>query len=74
MRSRTASQGMNPRMAAIMGAFQILWIYYGLLIVSRPVVLWNLIGMLTNSFSVGAYLHYARRERRNALAMAQTGP
>ena len=24
-----------------MGAFQILWVYYGLLIASRPVVLWN---------------------------------
>jgi hypothetical protein len=29
---------MNPRMAAIMGVFQVLWVYYGLLIVSRPVV------------------------------------
>jgi hypothetical protein len=56
------------------GAFQILWIYYGLLIVSRPVVLWNPIAVLTNFFSVGAYLHYARRERRNALATVQTGP
>ena len=65
---------MNPRMAAILGAFQILWIYYGLLIVSRPVVLWNLIAVLTNFFSVGAYLHYARRERRNALATVQPGP
>jgi uncharacterized protein with PQ loop repeat len=68
MLRRRSSQGMNPRMAAIMGAFQILWIYYGLLIVSRPVVLWNLIAVLTNFFSVDAYFHYARRERRNALA------
>jgi hypothetical protein len=59
---------MNPRMAAIMGTFQILWIYYGLLIASRPVVLWNLVAVLTNFFSVGAYLHYAHRERRNARA------
>jgi hypothetical protein len=36
---RFTSAGMNPTMAAIMGAFQVLWIYYGLLIVSRPVVL-----------------------------------
>jgi uncharacterized protein with PQ loop repeat len=64
MLRRRSSQGMNPRMAAIMGAFQILWVYYGLLIVSRPVVLWNLIAVLTNLFSVSAYLHYARRERR----------
>jgi hypothetical protein len=28
------------------------------------VVLWNLIEMLTNFFSVGSYLYYARRERR----------
>jgi hypothetical protein len=27
--------GMNPRMNAIMGAFQILWVDYGLLIASR---------------------------------------
>ncbi len=25
-----SSEGMNPHMGAIMGAFQILWIYYGL--------------------------------------------
>jgi len=25
-----STAGMNPRMAAIMGAFQILWVYYGL--------------------------------------------
>jgi uncharacterized protein with PQ loop repeat len=74
MLRRRSSRGMSPRMAAILGAFQILWVYYGLLIVSRPVVLWNLIAVLTNFFSVGAYLHYERRERRNPLATAQTGP
>jgi uncharacterized protein with PQ loop repeat len=68
MLRRRSSLGMNPRMAAIMGTFQILWIYYGLLIASRPVVLWNLVAVLTNFFSVGAYLHYAHRERRNARA------
>lgn len=60
---RRSSTGMNPKMAAIMGAFQILWIWYGLLIGSRPVVLWNVIAVVTNSFVVGAYRHYARRER-----------
>ena len=55
---RRSSAGMNPKMAAIMGAFQILWIWYGLLIGSRPVVLWNLIAVVTNSFVVGAYRHY----------------
>ena len=59
---RRSSKGMNPRMAAIMGAFQIVWVYYGLLIASRPVILWNLIAVMTNFFSVAAYFYYARRE------------
>jgi MtN3 and saliva related transmembrane protein len=63
MLRRRSSAGMNPKMAAIMGAFQILWIWYGLVIVSRPVVLWNTIAVVTNAFAVGAYLHHARRER-----------
>src|SRR3974377_1898271 len=45
MLRRRSSTGMNPRMALIMGVFQILWIYYGLLIVSRPVVLWHVIAV-----------------------------
>jgi MtN3 and saliva related transmembrane protein len=64
MLRRGSSIGMNPRMAAIMGIFQVLWVYYGLLIASRPVILWNIIAVATNFFSVGAYLYYARRERR----------
>ncbi len=63
MLKRRSSKGMNPRMAAIMGAFQIVWVYYGLLIASRPVILWNIIAVATNFFSVRAYLYYARRER-----------
>lgn len=63
MLKRKSSKGMNPRMAAIMGAFQIVWVYYGLLIISRPVVLWNIIAVATNFFSVGAYFYYASRER-----------
>jgi MtN3 and saliva related transmembrane protein len=66
MLRRRSSQGMNPRMTAIMGSFQILWVYYGLLIVSRPVVLWNLVGVLTNFFSVGAFLYFSRREKAHA--------
>jgi uncharacterized protein with PQ loop repeat len=62
MLKRRSSAGMNPRMAAIMAVFQVLWIYYGLLIASRPVIAWNLIAVLTNSFSVGAYLYFARKE------------
>jgi uncharacterized protein with PQ loop repeat len=64
MLRRRSSKGMNPRMAAIMGVFQILWVYYGLLIASRPVVAWNMIAVLTNSFSVGAYVYFVRKERR----------
>jgi len=64
MLQRRSSAGMNPRMTAIMGVFQILWVYYGLLIASRPVIAWNVIAVLTNSFSVGAYLYFVRKERR----------
>src|SRR4030095_12836780 len=60
---RRSSAGMNPRMAAIMGGFQILWVYYGLLIVSRPVIAWNMIAIFINSLSVGAYLHFLRKEK-----------
>jgi uncharacterized protein with PQ loop repeat len=38
MLKRRPSKGMNPMMAGIMACFQILWIYYGLLIASRPVI------------------------------------
>jgi len=63
MLKRRSSKGMNPRMTAIMGAFQIVWVYYGLLIGSRPVILWNIIAVATNFFSVSAYFYFARRER-----------
>ena len=63
MLKRRSSAGMNPRMAAIMCVFQILWIYYGLLIASRPVIAWNAIAVLINFLSVAAYRHFARREK-----------
>jgi len=66
MLRRRSSAGMNPRMAAIMGVFQILWVYYGLLILSRPVIAWNLIAIVINFLSVGAYLHFVRKERNQA--------
>src|SRR6516162_3404880 len=66
MLKRRSSAGMNPRMAAILGVFQILWVYYGLLIASRPVVIWNVIAVLTNFFSVGAYRYFVRREKSQA--------
>ena len=60
---RRSSVGMSPRMAAILGIFQVLWIYYGLLIASRPVVIWNVIAVLINSLSVGAYFHFRNKAR-----------
>jgi len=63
MLRRRSTQGMNPRMVAIMATFQILWVYYGLLILSRPVIAWNVIAVLTNSLSVAAYFYFLRKER-----------
>src|SRR5579863_1909919 len=57
MLKRRSSAGMNLRMAAIIGVFQILWVYYGLLIASRPVIAWNVIGVFINLFRVGAYAY-----------------
>lgn len=67
MLKRRSTAGMNPRMAAIMGVFQILWIYYGLLIASRPVIGWNLVAVFINFLSVGAYRHFARLEKTRSL-------
>lgn len=64
MLKRRSSAGMNPRMAGIIGVFQIAWVYYGLLIVSRPVVVWNVIGVVINFVNVGAYLYFARKARQ----------
>ena len=63
MLRRRSSEGMNPRMGAIMGAFQVLWIYYGLLIASRPVIIWNVIAVLINFLTVGAYAYFLRKEK-----------
>src|SRR5215471_13218097 len=63
---RRSSAGMSPRMAAIMGVFQILWVYYGLLIASRPVIAWNVIAVIINFLNVGAYFHFVRKEKRQA--------
>ena len=63
MLKRRSSAGMNPRMTAIMGAFQVLWVYYGLLILSRPVIAWNVVAVLINFLSVGAYFHFVRKEK-----------
>jgi uncharacterized protein with PQ loop repeat len=66
MLRRRSSAGMNPRMAAIMGVFQIVWVYYGLLIASRPVIVWNVIAVVINFLSVGAYLRFSSKERKRA--------
>jgi uncharacterized protein with PQ loop repeat len=63
MLKRRSSAGMNPRMASIMAVFQILWVYYGLLIASRPVIAWNVVAVLINFLSVSAYQHFARKEK-----------
>jgi uncharacterized protein with PQ loop repeat len=63
MLRRRSSEGMNPRMGAIMGAFQILWVYYGLLIASRPVIIWNVIAVFINFLTVAAYAYFLRHER-----------
>ena len=63
MLKRRSSAGMNPRMAGIIGVFQIAWVYYGLLITSRPVILWNLIGIVINFVSVGAYLYFRKAKQ-----------
>ena len=63
MLKRRSSAGMNPRMAAIMCVFQILWVYYGLLIASRPVIVWNVLAVLINLFNVLAYRHIVRKEQ-----------
>jgi MtN3 and saliva related transmembrane protein len=64
MLRRRSSEGMNPRMGTIMGAFQVLWVYYGFLIASRPVILWNVIAVLINFGTIGAYAYYLRREKQ----------
>jgi hypothetical protein len=59
---------MNPKMGAIMGAFQIAWVYYGLLIASRPVIAWNVIAVIINLFSVAAFRHFARLEKAGPIS------
>lgn len=71
MIKRRSSVGMNPRMAAILAVFQILWVYYGLLILSRPVVAWNMVAVLINSLSVGSYIYFVRKEKAAASAVAR---
>ena len=64
MLRRRSCEGMNPTMATIMGTFQIVWVYYGFLIESRPVMVWNLIAVVINFLTLGAYVYFARSNRR----------
>ena len=64
MLKRRSSRGMNPRMAGIMGAFQVLWIWYGVLIGSDPVIIWNIIAVVINLLVVGSYLYFSRLEQK----------
>ena len=45
------------------GAFQIVGVYYSLLIRSRPVIAWNMVAVLINFGGVAAYVRLARLER-----------
>jgi MtN3 and saliva related transmembrane protein len=64
MLKRRSSAGMSPRMAAIMGTFQILWVIYGALIGSRNIIMWNVIAVVTNYLTVAAYMHFRRQDAR----------
>ena len=68
MLRRRSSAGMNLRMVMILGIFQLLWVYYGLLIASRPVIVWNVIAVLINFMSVAAYRHFIGKERARQIA------
>jgi len=70
MLRRRSSAGMHPRMTAIMCVFQFAWVYYGMLIASRPVIIWNAVAIVINSLSVGAWLYFVRKERRQAKGRA----
>ncbi|MDF0644631.1 MAG: SemiSWEET family transporter [Nitrospira sp.] len=63
MLKRRSTVGMNPTMAAIMGTFQFVWVYYGFLIASRPVIIWNIVAVVINFIMVGAYYYFLRGER-----------
>lgn len=63
MVSQRSTNGMNPRMASILAVFQVVWVYYGVLIGSWPLVVWNVVAIVVNTLTVGAYYWFARRER-----------
>lgn len=64
MLKNRSTKGMNPRMAAIMGTFQTLWLVYGLMINAPAVIFWNAIAIVINGTTVGAYYYFARSEKK----------
>jgi MtN3 and saliva related transmembrane protein len=74
MLRRRSCHGMNPRMAAITGSFQVLWVVYGALIGSTSVVLWNIVAVVVNSFTVAAFFYFRRAESRALAAGAPPAP
>jgi MtN3 and saliva related transmembrane protein len=64
MLRRRSSVGMNPRMAAILAVFQVLWVIYGYFVGSRNVVMWSSIAVCVNALTVGAYYYFSRAEKR----------
>ena len=73
MLKRRSCVGMNPTMAAIMGTFQIVWVYYGILVESRPVIVWNIIAVAINFLVVGSYFYFASTGPRQGGLLNQSG-
>jgi len=44
---------------------ELLWVYYGLLILSRPVIVWNIVVVVINFWSVAVYFRFARRDENH---------
>ena len=63
MLKRKSAAGMNPTMAGMMGTFQIVWVYYGILIDSMPVIVWNIIAVAINFLTVAAFCYFARMKK-----------
>ena len=74
MLKRRSCEGMNPTMAAIMGTFQIVWVYYGILVESRPVIVWNIIAVGINFLVVGAYFYFASTAPRHTPLINHPAP
>ncbi|MBD0261173.1 MAG: hypothetical protein ICV78_00205 [Tolypothrix sp. Co-bin9] len=63
MLKRRSTKGINPRMAAITGIFQVIWVVYGYLIAAPAVITWNVIGVIANTITVIAYIHFNNLEK-----------